>query len=61
MMNFQYKNGCKGQIYDGSISKNYVTKSTPYMESFIIVSKIAQLSRTMLLYYIIIPLAPGKT
>ena len=47
-MNFQYENGCKG--HQRSICamalypKNYITRSTTYMESFIIVSKIAQLS-----------------
>ena len=33
----------EGQICDGSISKICVTRSTPYMENFIIVSKSAQL------------------
>ena len=40
----------KGKYAMALYPKNYVTRSTTYMESFIIVSKIAQY-RTMPLYY----------
>ena len=45
-MNFQYKNGCKGQICDGSISIKLCHKEYNLYEKFhnLIVSKIAQLS-----------------
>jgi len=42
MLNFQHKNGCKGQIWIGIISKNDVTRSTICVENLISVSKTAQ-------------------
>ena len=56
-MNFQYKNGYKGHQRSPKVKyamalspKNYVTRSTTCMESFIIVSKIAQLLHLPLCY-----------
>ena len=41
----------KGQICNGTISKIYVTRSTIYMESFILVSQSAQLLHYAALLY----------
>jgi len=61
-LNFQHKNGCKGQqrgqICTSTISKIYVTNSTSYLvESFILVSKGTQKAPILVLFHSIYTMA----